>query len=171
MFHWTTATHKKKITKVKESTEQEIFESLADSNNPAAILRLLSKCSENFIPHTTSPWCTTYFNWRIQRKIYKIKLWSTLDWKWIFFNELINITNQQVEFVLEQTKGQANSNLWLILRTGRMTTSNIRNVCKTNSDMPSVSLLKKICYRTKFRSVTTDGFVSMNSWQSVSILS
>ena len=140
MFHWTTATHKKKITKVKESTEQEIFESLADSNNPAAILRLLSKCSENFIPHTTSPWCTTYFNWRIQRKIYKIK-------------------------------GQANSNLWLILRAGRMTTSNIRNVCKTNSDMPSVSLLKKICYRTKFRSVTTDGFVSMNSWQSVSILS
>ena len=62
MSHWTTATQKKKITKVKESTEQEIFESLADSNNPAAILRLLSKCSENFIPHTTSPWCTTYFN-------------------------------------------------------------------------------------------------------------
>ena len=36
---------------------------------------------------------------------------------------------------------------------------NIRNVCKTNSDiniMPSVSLLKQICYRTRFRSVATD---------------
>ena len=170
MSHWTTATQKKKITKVKESTEQEIFESLADSNNPAATLRLLSKYSENFIPHTTSPWCTTYFN-VFNEKYTKLNYGQLLIESEFFFNELINITNQQVEFVLEQTKGQANSNLWLILRTGRMTTSNIRNVCKTNSDMPSVSLLKKICYRTKFRSVTTDGFVRMNSWQSVSILS
>ena len=37
-----------------------------------------------------------------------------------------------------------------------MTASNIRNVCKTNSDMPSASLLKQICYRTKFRLVATD---------------
>ena len=34
--------------------------------------------------------------------------------------------------------------------------SNIIKVCKTNSDMPSVSLLKQICYRTKFRSFSTD---------------
>ena len=68
---------------------------------------------------------------------------------------MINITSHQVEYVLEQTKGQANSNLWFWLRAGQMTASNIRNVCKTNSDMPSVSLLKQICYRSKFRSVAT----------------
>ena len=37
-----------------------------------------------------------------------------------------------------------------------MTASNIRNVCKTNGDMPFVSLLKPICCRAKFRSVATD---------------
>ena len=42
------------------------------------------------------------------------------------------------------------------LRAGGMTASNVRNVCKTNSDMPSVSLLKQICYRTNFGSVATD---------------
>ena len=37
-----------------------------------------------------------------------------------------------------------------------MTVSNIRHVCKTNNGMLSGSLLKKNCYRTKFRSVATD---------------
>ena len=44
---------------MKECTEERklsIFKSLADSNNPAAMLRVLPLYSENFIPHTlTSP--------------------------------------------------------------------------------------------------------------------
>ena len=55
------------------------------------------------------------------------------------FNETINITSRQVEYVLEKTKGQANRNLWFRIY-----------------DMPPVSLPKKTCYRTKFRLVATD---------------
>ena len=47
--------HSKKVTKVEECTEEEkpsFFKSLAHSNNPAAILRVLPKYSENFISHT-----------------------------------------------------------------------------------------------------------------------
>ena len=39
----------------RECTEEEklpFFKSLADSNNPAGILRVLPKYFENFIPHT-----------------------------------------------------------------------------------------------------------------------
>ena len=57
---------------------------------------------------------------------------------------MVNITSQHVEYVLEQIKSHANSNLWFHLPAG---------IC---SDMPSVSLLKQICYRTKFRSLATD---------------
>ena len=65
---------------------------------------------------------------------------------------MINITSWEVGYILEETNGHANSNLWF-----RLQAINIRNVCKTNSDiMPSVSLLKQICYRTRFRSVATD---------------
>ena len=61
-----------------------------------------------------------------------------------FFNGMINITSHQVEYVLKETKA------------GQMTASNIKNICKTNSDMSLVSLLKEICYRIKVRSRTTD---------------
>lgn len=44
---------------------------------------------------------------------------------------------------VEQTKTQVNSNLLFRLRFSRMTASNIRNVCKINSNRPSVSILKQ----------------------------
>ena len=94
--------------------------------------------------------------------MYKIWLWSRLKIKlysWLkvkFFNGMINITSHQVEYVLKETKGQANNNLCFWLQAGQMTASNIKNICKTNSDMSLVSLLKEICYRIKVRSRATD---------------
>ena len=152
--------HSKKVTKVKKCTEEEklsFFKFLADCNNPAAILRVPPKYSENFIPHTlTSPDVLLILTEVFNKKYTKLNYGQLLIENEKFFNEMINITCREVEYVLEQTKGQGNSNLWFRLRAGPMTASNIRHVCKTNSDMPSVSLLKKNCYRTNFRSVATD---------------
>ena len=138
--------HSKKVTKVKKCTEEEklSFKFLADCNNPAAILRVPPKYSENFIPHTlTSPDVLLILTEVFNKKYTKLNYGQLLIENEKFFNEMINITCREVEYVLEQTKGQGNSNLWFRLRAGPMTASNIRHVCKTNSDMPSVSLLKK----------------------------
>ena len=159
---------KKKITKVKESTEEEklsSFEPLADSSNSATILRVLSKYSENFIPDTfTSHDVPLILTEVFNEKYTKFNYGQLLIESEIFFYEMINITSQQVEYVLEQTKGQANSSLWFILRAGGMTGSNIRNVSKTNK-----FVIKQICYRTKFRSVTTDWVCEHNQVGKVSI--
>ena len=32
----------------------------------------------------------------------------------------------------------------------------MKEACRTNSDIPSLSLIKKICYQVKFRSIATD---------------
>ena len=55
------------------------------------------------------------------------------------------------------------------LRAGGMTASNVRNVCKTNSDMPSVSLLKQFVTELTLGQLLQIGVVSMNRRQSVSI--
>ena len=55
-----------------------------------------------------------------------------------------------------QTRSQSNSQKWYELKAGRITASVMKEVCRTNLDIPSLSLIKKICYRVKFRSVATD---------------
>ena len=109
--------HSKKVTKVNECTKEEklsFFKSLVDSNNPAAILRVLPKYSENSIPHTlTSPDVPLILTEVFNEKYTKFNYGQLLIESEKFFNEMINVTSRQVEYVLEQTKGQANSNLWV----------------------------------------------------------
>ena len=55
-----------------------------------------------------------------------------------------------------QTRSQSKSQKWYELRAGRITASVMKEACRTNLDIPSLSLIKKICYRVKFRNVATD---------------
>ena len=55
-----------------------------------------------------------------------------------------------------QTLSQSKSQKWYELRAGRITASVIKEACRTNIDMPSLSLIKKNCYRVKCKSVATD---------------
>ena len=104
---------------MKECTEEEklsFFKFLADSNNPTAILRVLLKYSENFKPHTlTSPDVSLILTEVFNEKYMKFNYGQLLIEGEKCFNEMINITSRQVEYVLEQTKGQVNSNLWFQL--------------------------------------------------------
>ena len=101
---------------MKKCTEEEklsFFKFLADCNKPAAILRVPPKYSENFIPHTlTSPSAPLILTEVFNKKYTKLNYGQLLIENEKFFNEMINITCREVEDVLEQTKGQANSNLW-----------------------------------------------------------
>lgn len=44
------------------------------------------------------------------------------------------------------TTSQSDSKWWNMFRSGRITASNLKDVCNTRLERPSVSLIKKICY-------------------------
>ena len=60
--------------------------------------------------------------------------------------EALTITEEMAEQVELHTRQQAKSNLWYKFRAGRITASNMKAVCRTDSANPSISLIKKICY-------------------------
>lgn len=51
----------------------------------------------------------------------------------------------------EITRKQSETKLWKVFRFGRITASNLREVCGTDSTKPSLSLLKKICYEVNIK--------------------
>lgn len=73
------------------------------------------------------------------------------------YTELIQIANTiKLEISEEQcleietsTQNQHNSKNWYLQRSGRITASKFKSVCRTNKESPSLSLIKSICYPTK----------------------
>lgn len=62
----------------------------------------------------------------------------------------IELSEADCNSIAERTKEQANSREWFKHRSGRITASKFKLVCKTSVDKPSLSLVKSICYPTKF---------------------
>jgi len=56
--------------------------------------------------------------------------------------------------VEETTRGQSAKKSWFLFRSGRLTASVIKSVAKTNTAMPSPSLIKRIC-NPQVKSVST----------------
>lgn len=65
----------------------------------------------------------------------------------------IQYTPQQVQSVENLTKTQGKCREWYRLRTGRVTASVFKLVCRTSLLSPSISLIKKICYPEMFKLV------------------
>ena len=60
--------------------------------------------------------------------------------------ESIELTSEEAENCGNLTKDQANSKMWFRFRTGRITASRVKRVCRTSINNPSKSLVKDICY-------------------------
>lgn len=58
----------------------------------------------------------------------------------VFVNE-----SQRAEIELS-TRQQSKNKKWFLLRAGRITASNLKDICHTKITKPSVSLLKRVCY-------------------------
>lgn len=58
----------------------------------------------------------------------------------------IVITKSDSEKIEKETKMQWKSRKWFMYRTGRVTASSMKAVCRTDIDCPGKSVLKKICY-------------------------
>ena len=68
----------------------------------------------------------------------------------------ISISQDEALNIESQTRSLSESQKWYELRAGRITVSVMKEACRTNLDIPSLLLIKKICYRDKFRSIATD---------------
>ncbi|EDO30936.1 predicted protein [Nematostella vectensis] len=62
----------------------------------------------------------------------------------------MKITPQQARDIEEATREQSKSSLWFGMRAGRITSSKFHQACHTNPLSPSVSLIKDVCYGSKF---------------------
>ena len=62
----------------------------------------------------------------------------------------ISVTSLQAAAAEKNTRGQATSQLWFHLRTGRMTAFKFKRACHTDPANPSLSLILTICYPEAF---------------------
>ena len=78
----------------------------------------------------------------------------SLNYKGLFAKskELTFTVNMARQAPVESaTCKQFDSRVWLRFRTGHITASKMHSILHTNSDMPSVSLIKSICYPESYR--------------------
>ena len=57
----------------------------------------------------------------------------------------ISVTEDQVQYVVQQTVKQSKSKLWFSMRAGRVTASTFYAACHTRIEKPVMSLLRSIC--------------------------
>ena len=68
----------------------------------------------------------------------------------------LKISQEEAEKIEKETCDQHNSTKWFLLPAGRITASVMGDACQKNQENPAKSLIKKICYKNKFRSIATD---------------
>lgn len=139
----TTSTRGKKYIPSIEGVElQEMLTTMEGAGTSAAVMRVVDPFATSVATQRISLLPTLYNN--LYRSEYESK---SLD-------ELINLSSQVPQLISEEdcvaienaTKNQSKSREWYNQRSGRVTASRFKNVCKTSITKPSLSLIKIICY-------------------------
>ena len=138
----------------KEDLES-FYESLSGSNTKPAILSLIPKYSSTYVlKHSLTEFPQSLpllYDPNLLKLDYSelLKRCESVDIAW---------TENMAVYVEESTRDQHNSKLWFKFRSGRITASKMKSVCRTDAANPSQSLIKQICYPQlfKFSSRQTD---------------
>ena len=121
----------------------QFYEQLSQSGTKSSILSIISPFSKNYIPKALSkkyPTITTeLYNPANLQLNYKQLLYLAMS-------ATISCTKDQVEFLMQETKGEASSKSWYTFLAGRVTASNLYSVCHTDIAQPSISLICRLCY-------------------------
>lgn len=127
-----------------EPTDEEMhnfLSNLHDNNLSSAILTVVEPFSNNFITDVTIKKLTNLFSSQNTKLPWKELLGKCRD-----VEHKLCITKCESEKIELETRKQSKSKKWFDFRTGRITSSNMKAVCRTEVDAPSVSVIKKICY-------------------------
>ena len=124
------------------------------SDKKPAILRILPGYAEKFRPKSLATPCKSLKNLYSDSCLNMPFQYLQKKCNEIF--ESISISQDEALNIESQTRSQSKSQKWYERSAGKITASVMKEACRTNLDIPSLSLIKKICYRVKFRSVATD---------------
>ena len=127
------------------------FDDLSKCGIKPAILSLVPKYSTQYIP-------------KIRNGILPAPLPSLYNAKYLThdYTDLlilcysidIGISNAMAAAVEQETRQQSSSKLWFKFRAGRITASRMKQACHTDTAMPSLSLIKMICYPEAYKFVS-----------------
>lgn len=124
----------------------KFYAALNECPHKAAVLSLIPPYSEQFVsdcPLPISPLTTLFSHGYESLSIPElISVAETVD---------ITVAENEADTVELLTRGQSSNKAWYHLRAGRVTGSNFKEVCCTDSEKPSVSLLRRICYPSECR--------------------
>ena len=136
------------IPKPTDTEIEQFFEQISKNNCKPAILSTVPPYSKNYIP---SP-LTENFP-QVMTELNEPKTFT------LTFNELLEhcesvslkVTKKQYEAVEKATKQQSASQTWFRFKAGRISGSTMKACCHTNPDLPSQSLIKRICHPTSYK--------------------
>ena len=139
------------IEKPKEGTRStsdelaSLFQALSVIEPKVGVLSVVSEYSDVYVPKITLPSFPQPITSLHKSEYVELEYHDLLDVCQSTFDAL-TITEEMAEQVELEIRQQAKSNLWYKFRAGRITASNMKAVCRTNSANPSKSLIKRICY-------------------------
>ena len=138
--------------KVPSESEMDLlFENLSFSGTKPAILSLIPKYADSYMPKSSSS--------DFPQPLKSLKQSSYVD---LDYHELlkvcesasVEITAEMAKLVEKATRSQSQSKLWFKYRAGRITASRMKAVCHTDAGNPAQSLIKSICYPEAFSFTT-----------------
>ena len=142
------------IEKPSENELSIFYSSLMKSEKNPAIYRILPRFADKLKPDAIQ-----YEN-KLLTKLHSEELvnlsFEDLFIKCMNIYETITVTQKEALNIESQTKNQAKRSKCYELRAGRITASVMKEAISTKIESLSLSLIKKICYRRKFRNVATD---------------
>ena len=106
-------------------------------------LMVLNNYSNHFTPPNLPKPLSELYNPSFLNKSYEEVLLECIR---LEHDGCLKITKSQSDAVAKATTNQFKSPIWNRYRSGLPTASNSYNICHTNLDKPSLSLLKKIRY-------------------------
>ena len=137
---------KKVIPAPTDDEMKHFLDSIHKIGRRTALLSVMKDYSDNFVPHSESM--------KLPLKLGNIRDQTSAEMSYTELIDLcekivIKISEEEVRNVEDLTKKQSKCKHWFDFRAGRITASKMKAACRTNTEKPSIDLLKKICYPTK----------------------
>lgn len=121
------------------------FEQLSVSGSRPAILALVPGYADAFIPKSLSEEYPIILTDLADEACFNMAHEELLQ-HCHYVADSIAVSPQQAEIVELATRKQSADKQWFSFRSGRVTASRLKRVCRTQLSKPSVSLVKDICY-------------------------
>ena len=125
----------------------QFFSDLNKLDIKLAILADIPPYSEQYIPEIVkdpSVWIASQL--RVENHSSKTKHEILLECDKLINGNILEVSSELIDKIEKRTKGQYNNKEWYEYRSGRVTASNMKRVCKTSIDKPSKSVVNTVCY-------------------------